>query len=76
LVEAFCVYGARCKSKSIRRNIMQHRFPGKLDEANRNPCQGKWSLAADFALYSYSSAAYYEQEEENKWVTDYRETYC
>ena len=47
----------------------------KLDYLHRNPCQGKWMLAEDYTQYVYSSAVFYEKEEDNKWVTDYREIY-
>ncbi|HNP07322.1 MAG TPA: hypothetical protein PKN99_06830 [Cyclobacteriaceae bacterium] len=45
----------------------------KLDYIHRNPVNGKWSLVEDFALYPYSSAAFYELNMENKYVTHYKE---
>ncbi len=45
----------------------------KLDYIHHNPTSGKWSLAQDFTLYPYSSAAYYELGAENRFVTHYKD---
>ena len=47
----------------------------KLEYMHRNPCHGKWALATDFTKYAYSSAAFYENNEPNQWITDYRNLY-
>ncbi|MFT7230445.1 MAG: hypothetical protein ACI9GO_000913 [Bacteroidia bacterium] len=45
----------------------------KLEYIHRNPCQGRWNLVDDFTTYKHSSAAFYDCEQENNYVTDYRE---
>jgi hypothetical protein len=47
-------------------------FQEKLRES-RNPCQGRWNLVDDFTTYKHSSAAFYDCEQENNYITDYRE---
>ncbi len=46
----------------------------KLDYIHDNPCQGKWNLAAEPALYKHSSAKFYLTGEQGVYpVTDYRD---
>jgi hypothetical protein len=45
----------------------------KLEYIHGNPCQGRWNLVEDHTRYKHSSAAYYEYQQENRFVTDYRE---
>jgi hypothetical protein len=47
----------------------------KLNYIHLNPCKGKWMLAEHFSDYVHSSASYYLNEIENKYLTDYREYY-
>ena len=47
----------------------------KLEYMHRNPCQGKWNLADDYATYRYSSAGFYEIEKSDVLLTDYRRMY-
>lgn len=86
LQELFASTSEREKDKGQKHKVFKDSFDAiemlsrdmlivKLDYMHRNPCQGKWMLADDYTKYAYSSAAFYENEEENKWVTDYREIY-
>jgi hypothetical protein len=45
----------------------------KLEYIHRNPCQVRWNLVDDFTTYKHSSAAFYDCEQENNYITDYRE---
>ena len=47
----------------------------KLDYIHKNQCQGKWNLVNAYTDYPYSSAAFYELDTENKWLTSYAEIY-
>jgi len=47
----------------------------KVDYMHKNPCQGKWNLAESYIKYPHSSAAFYELDEQNKWLTNYAEIY-
>ena len=40
----------------------------KLEYIHKNPVSGKWNLAADYLSYPYSSARFYDLNEENKNV--------
>ncbi|WP_421762911.1 transposase [Ekhidna sp.] len=45
----------------------------KLDYIHNNPCQGKWMLADDPTSYPWSSASFYEADDETfSFLTDYR----
>lgn len=59
-------------SSDIKELVTLEMVLTKLDYVHRNPCQGKWNLACDFTAYKHSSAAFYELEHENPFVTDYR----
>jgi len=48
----------------------------KVDYMHKNPCQGKWNLAENYLKYPHSSAAFYELDVQNKWITNYAEIYC
>ena len=45
----------------------------KLEYIHHNPVSGKWSLVKDYALYQHSSAGYYDQADDNKYITHYKE---
>jgi len=53
------------------RNIIEQ----KIEYIHRNPCNKKWNLAEDFVKYEHSSAAFYEEEKTNEWISDYRKYY-
>ncbi len=36
----------------------------KLDYIHHNPVQGKWMLSEDFVQYAYSSASFYEEDDD------------
>ncbi|PCJ67665.1 MAG: hypothetical protein COA58_00585 [Bacteroidetes bacterium] len=87
LQELFTSTSNREKNKGQKHKVFKDSFDAieilstdmlnvKLDYIHRNPCQGRWHLADDYTLYAHSSAAFYEKETENKWITDYREIYC
>jgi hypothetical protein len=44
-----------------------------LDYIHHNPVSGKWNLAPSFLEYPHSSALFYEQEQENEYLTHYKE---
>lgn len=45
----------------------------KLDYTHRNPVSGRWNLVDDFTEYHHSSAAFYELEKTNEYLTHYKE---
>ena len=72
------------KAKGKKHQIFRPSFDGRacFDEAmveqkliyiHHNPVSGKWNLVNDFVEYEHSSAAFYELEIENKYVTHYKE---
>ena len=86
LQELFASTSIREKGKGQKHKVFKDSFDAieiqsidmlstKLEYIHRNPCQGRWNLVEDYTHYAYSSAAFYEKEEEDKWTTDYREIY-
>lgn len=84
--ELFQSTSERDKNKGQKHKVFKSSFDAKelfntdmltvkLNYIHRNPCQGKWMLTDDFTKFEHSSASYYELEEPNKWITDYREIY-
>ena len=45
----------------------------KLDYIHANPVSGKWTLVEDLTEFPSSSAGFYDQQKENKWLTHYKE---
>ena len=50
-------------------------FYSKLDYIHFNPVRGKWSLVQDYVKFKHSSAAFYELEERNDFVTHFGEVF-
>ncbi len=46
----------------------------KLNYIHRNPIQQQWKLVKEYTDYEHSSAAFYELDSENQYVTHYLET--
>ena len=45
----------------------------KLHYIHKNPVSGKWRLADDWSQYPYSSAGFYELNQENDFLTHYKD---
>lgn len=63
------------KSFDAKRVFDQKMMETKLNYIHRNPCQKKWMLVDEFIDYEHSSAPFYEKNEPNEWLSDYRD-YC
>ncbi|MDG1720668.1 MAG: hypothetical protein P8I31_05395 [Bacteroidia bacterium] len=62
-------------SSDIKELYSQDMIITKLEYIHRNPCKGKWNLVNQFTQYNHSSASYYELEDSDWFITDYRKFY-